>query len=397
MKFSLLAATLAVAPAAAETYFKEQFNDKSWETTWVESTEWKSASEMGKWEQTAGKFYADKSDMGLQTGEDARFYGLTAKMDKPFKSADGKDLVIQYSVKHEQGIDCGGAYIKLLPGGDKFDAANFGGDTPYGVMFGPDICGNTKRTHAILHSQKKDDNLLIKHDVPCEKDEFTHLYTFVVRPDNTFEIFVDNKSVKSGAIEEYWDFLEPKEINDPAESKPTDWVDEQMIVDPEDVKPEGYDDMPAELPDPDASKPDDWDDEDDGEWEPPMIDNPEYGGPWSPKKIPNPDYKGTWFHPMIPNPDYVLDDSMYAVCPDEGCSHVGFEIWQVKAGSIFDDILVTDSLEEAQEFAEATFFAKKDGERDMYDDIQEEEPTIDATMGENFDPSMLEEGMNDEF
>lgn len=397
MKFSLLAATLAVAPAAAETYFKEQFNDKSWETTWVESTEWKSASEMGKWEQTAGKFYADKSDMGLQTGEDARFYGLTAKMDKPFKSADGKDLVIQYSVKHEQGIDCGGAYIKLLPGGDKFDAANFGGDTPYGVMFGPDICGNTKRTHAILHSQKKDDNLLIKHDVPCEKDEFTHLYTFVVRPDNTFEIFVDNKSVKSGAIEEYWDFLEPKKINDPAESKPTDWVDEQMIVDPEDVKPEGYDDMPAELPDPDASKPDDWDDEDDGEWEPPMIDNPEYGGPWSPKKIPNPDYKGTWFHPMIPNPDYVMDDSMYAVCPDEGCSHVGFEIWQVKAGSIFDDILVTDSLEEAQEFAEATFFAKKDGERDMYDDIQEEEPMVDATMGENFDPSMLENGMNDEF
>ena len=28
MKFSLLAATLAVAPAAAEIYFKEQFNDE---------------------------------------------------------------------------------------------------------------------------------------------------------------------------------------------------------------------------------------------------------------------------------------------------------------------------------------------------------------------------------
>ena len=47
--------------------------------------------------------------------------------------------------------------------------------------------------------------------------------------------------------------------------------------------PDGYDDIPAEIPDPDAKKPDDWDDEEDGEWESPNIDNPEYKGPWSPK------------------------------------------------------------------------------------------------------------------
>ena len=35
-------------------------------------------------------------------------------------------------------------------------------------------------------------------------------------------------------------------------------------------------DRPQNIPDPDAKKPDDWDDEIDGEWEPPMIDNPEY-------------------------------------------------------------------------------------------------------------------------
>jgi calreticulin len=393
MKFSLLAATLAVAPAAAEIYFKEQFNDEAWKTKWVESTKWRSADEMGSWEQTPGKFYADKNDMGLKTADDARFYGLSAKMDKSFKSSDKKDLVIQYSVKHEQGIDCGGAYIKLLPGGDKFDSAKFGGDTPYGVMFGPDICGNTKRTHAILHSHKKSDNLLIKNDVPCEKDEFTHLYTFLVKPDNTFEIFVDNKSVRSGPIEDSWDFLEPKEIPDPSQSKPADWVDEKMIADPDDIKPEGYDDMPAEIPDPDAQMPDDWDEEDDGEWEPPMVDNPDYNGPWKPKLIPNPEYKGEWIHPKIPNPDFSTDDTMYAVCGDEGCSHVGFEIWQVKAGTIFDDILITDSLEEAQEFAEKTFFAKKDGEREMYDDMKDEEPPIESEAGEDFGG----DDFNDEF
>lgn len=35
-------------------------------------------------------------------------------------------------------------------------------------------------------------------------------------------------------------------------------------------------DKSENIPDPDAKKPDDWDDEMDGEWEPPMITNPEY-------------------------------------------------------------------------------------------------------------------------
>ena len=58
-------------------------------------------------------------------------------------------------MKHEKDIDYGGAYIKHLPGGKKFDAARFGGDSLYGVIFGPDICGGTKRIHVILHSDTK--------------------------------------------------------------------------------------------------------------------------------------------------------------------------------------------------------------------------------------------------
>ena len=38
----------------------------------------------------------------------------------------------------------------------------------------------------------------------------------------------------------------------------------------------------------------DWDDEMDGEWEPPMIDNPDYKGEWKPRQIDNPDYKGMY-------------------------------------------------------------------------------------------------------
>eukprot|EP00581_Thalassiosira_minuscula_P014288 CAMPEP_0183728240 /NCGR_PEP_ID=MMETSP0737-20130205/27538_1 /TAXON_ID=385413 /ORGANISM="Thalassiosira miniscula, Strain CCMP1093" /LENGTH=401 /DNA_ID=CAMNT_0025960127 /DNA_START=76 /DNA_END=1281 /DNA_ORIENTATION=- len=369
MKLSLFAAALSfVASASAEVYFKEQFDD-AWKDRWTVASDWKSKSELGEWEHTAGEWHADADDKGIKTSQDARFYGLSAPMGKTFNSSDKKDLVIQYSVKHEQKIDCGGAYIKLLPGGDKFESTKFGGDTPYGVMFGPDICGSSnKRTHVIFHYDKKDDNLLIKKNVNCEDNQLSHLYTLVLRPDNTFEVFVDNKSVRSGKLDEEFDFLPAKEIKDPDQSKPDDWVDEREIVDPEDVKPEGYDDIPAEIPDPDAEKPDDWDDEDDGEWEPPMVDNPDFKGPWSPKMIPNPEYKGAWVHPMIPNPEYEYDEEMYAVCK-EGCTHVGFELWQVKSGTIFDDIIVTDSLEEAQKFAEETFFKKKDAEKDMFDAV----------------------------
>eukprot|EP00957_Ditylum_brightwellii_P157156 11961450-Ditylum_brightwellii.AAC.1 len=62
--------------------------------------------------------------------------------------------------------------------------------------------------------------------------------------------------------------------------------------DPNDQKPGGYNNIPEDIPDPDAAKRDDWDDEDDGEWEPPMIDNLDYKGPWKAKQIANPDYKG---------------------------------------------------------------------------------------------------------
>lgn len=44
-----------------------------------------------------------------------RFYTASAKFDKDFSNKD-KTLVVQFSVKHEQKIECGGAYVKLYPG-----------------------------------------------------------------------------------------------------------------------------------------------------------------------------------------------------------------------------------------------------------------------------------------
>lgn len=100
--------------------------------TWVESTF--KGSDAGKWKWTAGKFYNDaEKDKGIQTSQDAKFYGLTKMMEKPFSNKD-KPLVLQFTVKHEQSIDCGGGYIKLVD--SKVDPKKFHGETPYHIMFG---------------------------------------------------------------------------------------------------------------------------------------------------------------------------------------------------------------------------------------------------------------------
>ena len=102
---------------------------------------------------------------------------------------------------------------------------------------GPDICGpGTKKVHVIFTYNGK--NLLIKKDIRCKDDQFTHLYTLVLRPDNTYEVLIDSESAQKGTLEEDWDFLPPKMINDPEAKKPEDWDDNPKIDDPEDVKPE---------------------------------------------------------------------------------------------------------------------------------------------------------------
>jgi len=345
----------------AEVFFKETFEDgDKWKSRWVDSDWKKDDGQHGTFKLTHGAFYGDaEEDKGIQTSEDAKFYSLSAKLPKPFNT-EGKDLVVQFSVKHEQDIDCGGGYIKILP---DLDQKKFTGDSEYAIMFGPDICGtSTRKVHVIFTYKGK--NLLIKKEIPAETDRLTHVYTLIVHPDNTYEVRIDGSKKESGKLEDDWDFLAPKKIKDPNVSKPSDWVDEAMMDDPEDKKPADYDDTPKEIPDPDAKKPDDWDDEADGAWEAPKIPNPEYKGDWKPKRIKNPNYKGKWVHPEIDNPDYSADDKLAAF----SLGYVGFDLWQVKSGTIFDNLIITDSVSEAEKLLAQTWSANKDAEKKMFDD-----------------------------
>merc|ERR1712039_484317 len=216
-----------------------------------------------------------------------------------------------------------------------------------GIMFGPDKCGYTKRTHLIF--QYKGKNVLKKSDLAYkqENEGTSHLYRMTLKPDNTVAVEIDEEEIYKGSIKDDWEVLAPKEISDPSDKKPEDWVDTSMMDDPDDKKPDDWVEE-KRIVDPEAKKPDDWDDEEDGEWEAPMKDNPGYKGEWNVKRISNPAYKGFWEGKKIPNPEYVDDDQLYKY---DAFGFIGFDLWQVKGGTIFDNVVITDDVSEADSFA----------------------------------------------
>merc|ERR1739844_220443 len=179
-----------------------------------------------------------------------------------------------------------------------------------------------------------------------ENDGTSHVYRLTVNSDNTVKVDIDEEKIYEGSLKEDWELLAAKEINDPDDKKPSDWVDDSMMDDPEDSKPDDWTDE-KRIVDDEAKKPDDWDDEEDGEWEAPMKDNPAYKGDWHVKRISNPAYKGVWAAKKISNPEYVDDDAL-GQYSDFG--FIGFDLWQVKGGTIFDNVIITDDAAEADSF-----------------------------------------------
>uniref|UniRef100_A0A7M4FGU8 Calreticulin n=1 Tax=Crocodylus porosus TaxID=8502 RepID=A0A7M4FGU8_CROPO len=353
----------ALGPACAAVHFREEFTDGvNWQRRWLNS---QYKPDLGKFKLTAGKFYGDPvKDKGLQTCENSKFYAISSRF-KPFNNK-GKTLVIQYTVKHEQKIDCGGGYIKLFS--SNLDQKNMSSDSPYYIMFGPDICGSeTKKVHVILNYKNK--LYPIKKQIRCKVDGFTHLYTLILRSDQTYKVKIDNEMIESGNLEDDWDFLPPRKINDPTVKKPQDWDDIAQINDPNDVKPEDWDE-PEHIPDTSAARSKDWNNATDGEWRHPMIKNPLYRGEWKPRKIDNPNYKGVWPHPQIDNPDFLPD---FNILSYENIGVIGLDIWQVSSGTIFDNFLITDDEEYAEDFGYETWGETKDPEKVMNIKQTEEE------------------------
>ncbi|XP_034043273.1 calmegin isoform X2 [Thalassophryne amazonica] len=392
-----------------DVYFAESFDDGTLNRWQLSKTVKGDADDDiakydGKWAVEQLKENKVPGDKGLVLKSRAKHHAIAALLDKPFIFQD-EPLVVQYEVNFQDGIDCGGAYIKLLSGTERHNLEQFHDRTPYTIMFGPDKCGEDYKLHFIFrHQNPLNKDVEEKHakraDVDLKKfytDKKTHLYTLVLNPDNSYEMFIDQSSVSRGNLlnDVVPPVNPPREIDDPNDSKPQEWDERAKIPDPEAVKPEDWDeDAPAKIEDPDAvkpegwlddepefvsdhnaEKPDDWDVDMDGEWEAPQIPNPacetapgcgewkrpminnlQYKGKWKAPLVDNPNYQGAWKPRKIINPDHFQDLHPFRMTPFNA---LGLELWSMSSDIYFDNFIITSHKEVADRWAADSWGLKK--------------------------------------
>ncbi|XP_075661406.1 calnexin homolog [Castanea sativa] len=382
------------------TIFYDSFDD-SFEGRWIVSDK---EEYQGVWKHSKSEGH---DDYGLLVSEKARKYAIVKELDSHVSLKDGT-VVLQFETRLQNGLECGGAYLKYLrPQDAGWKAKEFDNESPYTIMFGPDKCGATNKVHFILKHKNPKNGKYVEHHLKfppsVPSDKLSHVYTAILKPNNDVRILIDGEEKKKANFLSAEDFEPPlipaKTIPDPDDKKPEDWDERAQIPDPnavkpddwdedapmeiedeEAVKPEGWlDDEPEEIDDPDAAKPEDWDDEEDGEFEAPKIDNPKcesapgcgewkkpmksnpaYKGKWYPPLIDNPNYKGIWKPQEIPNPDYFELER-----PDfEPVAAIGIEIWTMQDGILFDNFLIAKDEKTAESYRETTWKPKFEVEKE---------------------------------
>uniref|UniRef100_A0A2K5ECS5 Calreticulin-3 n=1 Tax=Aotus nancymaae TaxID=37293 RepID=A0A2K5ECS5_AOTNA len=315
--------------ALATVYFQEEFLDGEsprgrWQNRWVQST---NDSRFGHFRVSSGKFYGHKEkDKGLQTTQNGRFYAISARF-RPF-SNKGKTLVIQYTVKHEQKMDCGGGYIKVFPA--DIDQKNLNEKSQYYIMFGPDICGfDVKKVHVILHfkNQYHENKKLIRCKVSgvvahaCSPSTLGGQGKWITLGQE-FETSLNNLKKAPRRRGECLQCQLPGRVSD-------------------------------------------WNGELDGDWQAAMLHKPPCQDGLKPKGID----RDIWLHHKMKNTNYL---TQYDLSEFEDIGAIGLELWQVRSGTIFDNFLITDDEEYADNFGKATWGETKGPEREM-DAIQAKE------------------------
>ncbi|KAL7616636.1 hypothetical protein Lser_V15G01193 [Lactuca serriola] len=401
MRCSLLFAALLIGCfvtqicSSSDSIFYDSF-DESFEGRWIVS---ENEDYSGVWQHSKSDGH---EDYGLLVSEKARKYAIVKELEKPLDLQD-TTTILQFEVRLQQGLECGGAYLKYLrPQDSGWSAKLFNNESPYSIMFGPDKCGATNKVHFILKHKNPINGEYTEHHLTSPpsvpSDKLTHVYTAIINPgDNDLRILVDGKEKKKANFLSTEDFqpsiIPEKTIPDPDDKKPKDWDERAKIPDPDAVKPEDWDENapmeildeeaempegwmesePEEIEDPESLKPEDWDDEEDGEWEAPKIENPkcesapgcgewkrpmkrnpDYKGKWHAPLIENPNYKGIWKPRQIPNPNYfTLENPNF-----DPIAAVGIEIWTMQDGILFDNILIGNDEKVAKSIRDATWKPK---------------------------------------
>lgn len=391
-------------PTEIKAPFIEQFTD-DWAERWTPSEATKKTpvggetfSYVGKWEVEAPENGLVEGAKGLVAKTKAAHHAISAPFSSPVDFSK-EPLVVQYEVKYQKGGNCGGGYLKLLEDGFQTSGKEFSDNTPWVVMFGPDLtCPGSKIHFIFRHKNPVTGEVEEKHLKNPPKPSLnkdTNLYTLVVHPNNqTFEVQFNHAVQVSGSLLEEFTppVIPPKEIDDPEDKKPSHWVDTKRIPDPDAVKPDDWDeeepyeipdedaekpegwldDEPEEIPDPDAEKPEEWDDEEDGDWIAPTVTNPKCleapgCGVWKRPMKANPAYKGKWYAPMIDNPAYIGEWAPRKIPnpayfedyePVQSLSKIGgigIELWTMTEDILFSNVYVGHSTEDARALAAETY------------------------------------------
>lgn len=119
----------------------EQFTP-DWETRWTPSSATKEQtggevfSYVGKWSvEEPTVFPGLDGDAGLVAKSKAAQHAISAQfprvIDPKAAALEGKPLVVQYEVKLQNSLSCGGAYMKLLSeGAEGIQSKEFSDKTP---------------------------------------------------------------------------------------------------------------------------------------------------------------------------------------------------------------------------------------------------------------------------
>lgn len=382
----------------------ETFDDEQkFKSDWIQS---KNSKYEGNWKLHSGPD-RPHADLQLLLPTKARHYAISSKFNEPFKFSEDKPLIVQYEVQFREGLDCGGAYVKLLRNSAINDLSKLHDKTPFTVMFGPDKCGSESKLHFIIqylnpNTQEYEEKhwkgaKFVTNLMSTFSDKKHHLFKLVLEANNNFEIFLDDKSVGKGNLLTDLDptINPPKEIVDPNDTKPANWDERPQIEDPDARKPEDWDDdapktipdasaqkpadwlenEPKYIPDKEAKKPEDWEEMDGeweaplvenpvcaqvsgcGEWKAPMVPNPNYRGKWRPPKIDNPNYKGKWSPRLIQNPNYFFDENPFKSL--EAIGAIAYELWSMADNVAFDNLIITSDAEAANLLQHFTWQNKK--------------------------------------
>ncbi|RYR16605.1 hypothetical protein Ahy_B04g073638 isoform C [Arachis hypogaea] len=255
----------------------------------------------------------DPDDKGIQTSNDAKHFAISAKI--PEFTYKNRTLVLQYSIKFEQDIKCGGGYIKLLSG--FVNQKKFGSDTPYRYMWNRH---KEAPCHILIPGSK-----LSHQEGPATLDA-------------SYSVLIDNRERDSGSILKTGTegntlkTLMMSNLRDMIQSQPLKTRMKRKMVSGGHQKYQ-------------------------------IRHTKDHGKERKSRTLTT---KGSGKTPWIGNPEFEDDPDLYVLKPIQ---YVGIEVWQVKGGSVFDNILICDDPDYARQVVDEVF-ANREIEKEAFEEAE---------------------------